>query len=150
MIWLWLWGIVTAISLVVEFLTADLITIWFAAGGLVTLLIVALIPKIGLIWQLLIFVGVSVILLLCTRKICLKLLKNDDVKTNTEALIGMKFIVENIQENYTYHKFNGVSWRIYAIDGEHLKTGAKFEICDIVGNKLIAKKCQETKPTQNK
>ena len=57
MIWLWLWGIVTAVALVVEFLTADLITIWFAAGGLVTLLIVALVD-ISLIWQLVIFVGV--------------------------------------------------------------------------------------------
>jgi membrane protein implicated in regulation of membrane protease activity len=140
MIWLWLWGIVTAASLVVEFLTADLVTIWFAAGGLVTLLVVALVPEIALIWQLLIFVGVSVILLLCTRKICLKLLKNEGLKTNTDALIGIKFTVKDVQESYTYHKINDVQWRIYAIDGESLEVGAEFEICQIVGNKLIAKK----------
>ena len=139
MIWLWIWGIVTAISLVVEFLTADLITIWFAAGGLVTLLVVAL-ADISLIWQLVIFVGVSVGLLLCTRKICLKLLRNDGVKTNTDALIGTKFILEDVQGEYAYHKFNGISWRICAINGESLQAGIEFEICDIKGNRLIVKK----------
>ena len=63
MIWLWIWGIVTAIALIVEFLTSDLITIWFGAGGLVTLFVVALVPKLDLVWQLAIFVGVSVVLL---------------------------------------------------------------------------------------
>lgn len=144
MIWLWVWGIVTAFSLVVEFLTADLITIWFAAGGLITLLVVALVD-IALIGQLVIFVGVSVGLLICTRKICLKLLRNDNIKTNTDALIGKRFIVEEIQGDYTYHKFSDVSWRVYAIDGEALQVGAEFEICEIKGNKLIARKVNKNK-----
>ena len=72
MVWLWIWGIVTSISLVVEFLTANLLTIWFAGGGLVTLLVVALVPDLGLLWQFVIFIGVSVGLLLSTRKLCFK------------------------------------------------------------------------------
>ena len=145
MICLWIWGIVTAIALVVEFLTADLITIWFAAGGLVTLLVVALVPDLALIWQLVIFVAVSVILLVCTRKICLKLLSNDNAKTNTDALIGTRFVVKDVQENYTYHKINGTSWRVYAVEGEQLEVGAEFEICSVSGNKLIAKKINKDK-----
>ncbi len=140
MIWLWIWGIVTAFALVVEFLTADLITIWFAAGGLITLLVVALAPNLPWVWQLVIFVGVSVVLLLCTRKICLKLLHSDNIKTNTEALIGDKFKVESVNENYTYHKINGVSWQVFAVEGETLKEGVEVEICEIKGNKLIAKR----------
>lgn len=143
MIWLWIWGIVTAIALIAEFLTSDLVTIWFAAGGLVTLLVVALAPNIPLVWQLVIFVGVSVALLLCTRKICLKLLRGNNAKINTEALIGKKFIVENITNNYTYHKFNDVDWRVYAAEGETLKQGAEFEICAVNGNKLIAKRVKK-------
>ncbi len=143
MIWLWIWGIVTAVSLVLEFLTADLITIWFAAGGLVTLLVVALAPSLPLIWQLVIFVGVSVILLVCTRKICLKLLQNETLKTNTDALIGTRFVVEEVQEGYTYHKISGVSWRVYAVECETLSKGDEVEVCDIKGNKLIAKKVKK-------
>lgn len=143
MIWLWIWGIVTAIALIAEFLTSDLITIWFAAGGLITLLVVALAPGLPLIWQLVIFVGISVTLLLCTRKICLKLLSADNAKTNTDALIGKKFVVETITNNYTYHKFNDVAWRVYAIEGEILEQGSEIEICAVSGNKLIAKKVKK-------
>ncbi len=138
--WLWIWGIVTALALVVEFITADLITIWFAAGGLVTLLVVALAPNVPIIWQFVIFVAVSVILLLCTRKICLKLLHNDNFKSNVDALIGIKFIPNEITDGYTYQKFNGVSWKVFPIEGETLEPGKEFEICEIKGNKLIAKK----------
>ena len=143
MIWLWIWGIVTAVALISEFLTSDLITIWFAAGGLVTLLVVALAPSIPLIWQLVIFVGVSVVLLLCTRKICLKLLRADNIKTNTDALIGKRFVVENVTDNYTYHKFSDVDWRVYAAEGETLEQGVEFEICSVIGNKLIARKVKK-------
>ncbi|MBQ7797565.1 MAG: NfeD family protein [Clostridia bacterium] len=143
MVWLWIWGIITALALIIEFLTADLITIWFAAGGLVTLLVLALARNIPLVWQFVIFVGVSVVLLVCTRKICLKLLHNDNTKTNADALIGKRFTVTDIQEGYTYHKFGDVSWRVYAIEGETLEVGAEFEICEIKGNKLIAQKVKK-------
>ena len=140
MIWLWIWGIVTAVALIAEFLTSDLITIWFAAGGLVTLLVVALAPTVPLIWQLVIFVGISVTLLLCTRKICLKLLRGDNIKINTDALIGKKFVVETVTDNYT---FGDVAWRVYATDGETLEQGVEFEICAVSGNKLIAKRVKK-------
>ena len=139
MIWLWIWGIVTALALITEFLTSDLITIWFAAGGLVTLLVVALAPGIGIVWQFLIFVAASAILLFCTRKICLKLLNSDEA-ISTNSLIGKKFLVETITKDYTYHKFDDVSWRVYAIKGEDLEVGTEVEVCAIKGNKLIAKK----------
>lgn len=74
MLYLWIWGIVTALALIVEFLTSDLVTLWFAAGGLVTLLIVALVPSLGIAWQIVIFLAMSAILLFSTRKLCLKFL----------------------------------------------------------------------------
>ena len=49
MIWLWIWGLVTALALIVEFLTSDLITIWFGAGGLITLFVVALAPNLHIV-----------------------------------------------------------------------------------------------------
>jgi membrane protein implicated in regulation of membrane protease activity len=143
MVWLWVWGIVTALALVIEFITSDLITVWFAAGGLVTLLVVSLANGLAVIWQLVIFVGVSVVLLLCTRKICLKLLRNDDARTNVDALVGKKFVVEDINNGYTYQKFNGVLWSVYPVDGEVLENDVEFEICEIKGNKLIAKRVKK-------
>ncbi len=80
MIWLWVWGIVTAIALIAEFLTSHLVTIWFAAGGLVTLLVVALAPGLFIVWQILIFASVSSVLLVSLRKVCLKYFNNQDKK----------------------------------------------------------------------
>jgi len=78
MLWLWIWGIVTAVSLVVEFLTSNLISIWFAAGGLITLLVVALVPGLNIIWQFVIFAGSAILLLICVRKVCLKFLNDSN------------------------------------------------------------------------
>ena len=135
MVWLWIWGIVTSISLVVEFLTANLLTIWFAGGGLVTLLVVALVPDLGLLWQFVIFIGVSVGLLLSTRKLCFKLLNND-----IKSIIGLKITVNNVQKNYTYHKINGIYRRVYAAEGEKWAIGDEIKIHTIKGSKLLAKK----------
>ena len=84
MVWLWVWGIITATALVIEFLKSDLFFIWFAAGGLVTLLVEALIPTLAIIWQLAIFILVSFGLILFVRKPCVRMLnaKSDEDNTN--------------------------------------------------------------------
>ena len=80
MIWLWIWGIVTSIALITEFLTSHLVTIWFAVGGLVTLLVVALVPELFIVWQILIFAGTSTVLLVAFRKVCLKVFNGQEKK----------------------------------------------------------------------
>ena len=82
MLLLWIWGIITAISLVVEFLLSKMVTIWFASGGFITLLVVALVPSIHIVWQLIIFAGSSIALLITLRKICLKYLNTDTSNNN--------------------------------------------------------------------
>ena len=77
MIWLWVWGIVTAINLVIEFWVSNLFMMWFSAGGLVTLLVVALVPGIFWIWQFVIFAVVSALLLLVVRRFCIKWLNTE-------------------------------------------------------------------------
>lgn len=83
MVWLWVWGIVTAASLVIEFLISNLITIWFAAGGFITLFIVALVPGLNIIWQLLVFIGIVAILLLFVRRLCLNVLNKNKGQNNS-------------------------------------------------------------------
>lgn len=138
MILLWIWGIVTAVALVAEFFTAKLIAVWFVAGGLIDLLVVALVPNLHFTWQILIFAGVSLLLLLSTRKLCLKLLTDDKSKKYIN-LIGKRFIIDNITNNYSYHTLDGMCWRVYTIDKSDLKIDDICEICSIGTNKLIVK-----------
>ena len=84
MVWLWIWGIITAINLVVEFMLANLFTLWFSAGGMVTLVVVALAPNITLVWQFVIFISVSIMLLVCVRTICVKVLNRNKKIANEQ------------------------------------------------------------------
>jgi membrane protein implicated in regulation of membrane protease activity len=84
MVWLWIWGIVTSINLVIEFMLANLFTLWFSAGGMVTLVVVALVPNIALLWQFVIFISVSILLLVCVRTICIKVLNRNKKVANEQ------------------------------------------------------------------
>ena len=72
MIWLYIGLGVTALALIVEFITNDMISIWFAGGGLVAMIISAF----GVSWyvHLPVFIVLSMVLLLSFRKIVLKYL----------------------------------------------------------------------------
>ena len=147
MVWLWVWGVATAIALIIEFITSDLITIWFGAGGLVTLLVVALVPDLHLAWQTVIFIAVSALLLLIMRRPCIRLLKNND-DMQAEQLVGKKFVVKRIYGKYTYQSIEGVWWRICAADGEKLISGQEMEICEVKGKKITAKPVAKDKNEQ--
>ncbi len=138
MILLWIWGIITAIALVAEFFTAKLIAVWFVAGGLIDLLIVALIPNLHFAWQVLIFASISLLLLLCTRKPCLKILTDDKSKKHSH-LIGKKLVIDNVTDNFSYYTIDGVCWRVYTTDKSPLKINDRCEIASIGTNKLIVK-----------
>lgn len=86
------WLIIALIMLIVEALTAGLTTIWFA-GGAFAALICALID-LPIAVQIVIFFIVSICLLVFTRKIFVEKLKTGSQKTNVDALIGERAIVE--------------------------------------------------------
>jgi len=141
---IWVWGAVTAIALILEFVTTALVTIWFAAGGFVTLLVSIIFPSCPVIWQCVIFVAVSVILLILTRPIFKKLTKGEEVKTNLDLQIGKKFKINKISENgYAYHKVGDIDWKLVEDDGEPLKVGDFVEIVAIKGTKMIVNKIKE-------
>lgn len=136
----WVWGILTAVALVFEFITAGLQSIWFAAGGFITLLVVLIFPELALIWQFTIFVGSSCVLLLSTRKLVAKFTRTT-AKLNTDALVGKQFAIEKQKsENVVYHRIADVEWRVVEENEQPLKEKDNVEIIQIKGNKLIVKK----------
>lgn len=111
---IWVWLAVVAVSLIVEFLSFDLTSIWFAVAGMVSLILSAI---EGVSWevQLVVFIVLSAVLLIFIRKICRKtLLKNTNTKTNVDAYAGKrtKLLKEiGTDENFGEVKFNGVIWQ---------------------------------------
>ena len=89
MFWVWL-GIMIG-SVVLEIITADLVSIWFAFGAIIPCILAAS-TKLHYGWQIVLFLMTSALLIALLRKITLKfLMKNADEKTNVESLIGQRY-----------------------------------------------------------
>ena len=138
--WLYIWLAVTAAALIVEFMTAELVSVWFVGGGLVAMLLAGL----GLDWYVHVpaFIVVSFLLMLCFRRLVMKKLNKGEVKTNAETVIGKEYeLLTAIGFNQAGSiKINGVIWTAVAEDDNaEIPAGTKVVIQKIEGNKYIVK-----------
>ena len=139
---IWVWLAVVAVSLIVEFMSWDLTSIWFAVAGLISLILSAI---DGIAWevQLAVFIVISALLLIFVRKICRKLLlKNMNTKTNVDAYAGKRSkLLKAIgtDENYGEVRFNGVIWQAMSDSGEEIEAGTEVEVVRVEGNKMVVR-----------
>lgn len=135
----WVWAIVIAISLIIEFITMQMVSIWLALGGVVGL-ILAIIGGISIEIQIVIMVLISLLSIIFLRKFALKYLNNTSEDKQAEVLIGkMGKVIDNIEkENYGTVKINGILWTAYS-DTEVL-SGTEVKVIEVNGNKLKVNK----------
>ena len=84
------WLGILAILLVIEAITVGLTTVWFAGGALVACIVSWL--GGGIVVQLLLFFGVSVVLLIFTRPLAVRYMNKGVEKTNAESLLGKRAV----------------------------------------------------------
>ena len=106
-----IWIGVFVLALVVEGLTMQLVSIWFAVGALAGL--IASFVTDSLTVQCTLFVLVSLVLFLCTRPLIKKWNKKPAVHTNADSVIGMEGVVKQevntlLGTGRVY--VNGLSW----------------------------------------
>lgn len=132
------WTIIIAAALLVEFFTMQMVSIWFAVGGVFGL-VLSLIGGIGLEVQIIVSAVVALISIVFLRKFALKFLHKSADKNDAGTLVGKTAeVVEEISpEKAGAVKLNGVLWT--ATSEENLKVGAKVKIIDVLGNKLKVK-----------
>lgn len=133
-----IWAVLFVVLCVIEANTANLMTIWFAAGALITLIATAFgVPPA---WQFWIFVISSIILLTATRPLVKKKFAIKNEKTNADRVIGKTAIV---RESITPDKFSGTVtvggqvWSAVSSDGSVIEEGEEVVIEAIEGVKLI-------------
>ena len=132
------WLIIALIMLIVEALTAGLTTIWFAGGAFAALVCALLDLPIAV--QIVIFFVVSICLLVFTRKIFVEKLKTGSQKTNVDALIGERAIVEAAIPAYGVGqvKVGGQVWSAACEKPEtEIEAGKLVKIHAIEGVKVI-------------
>lgn len=127
-----LWIIAAAIFAIIEALTLGLVCIWFA-GGAVGAAIAAMLGASPIV-QVVVFLGVSIVLLALTRPIARKRLNDKTEKTNVDALIGQTGIVEEKITQYKTGqvKADGKVWTAACETGE-IDEGAVVVIKSIKG-----------------
>ncbi len=141
-IWLVItWAIITVVLTTAELLTTQLVAIWFAAGSLAAFVSALLGASFN--FTLIIFVGVSVLLLILTRPIAKKLLKTKAVPTNADAIINETAIVcekiDNLSDSGRIY-INGLNWLAKSFDESViLEEGQKCTIAEIKGVTAIVK-----------
>ena len=137
---IYIWLGITVLALVVEALTNELITIWFAVGGLVSIILSAF----GVQWYIStpIFLAISFALVLSLRKISLKLLNKNNERINADAVFGKEFmLLSGISLNKAGTiKVNDVVWNVATENQQDVvPEGTLVEILYLKGNKYIVK-----------
>ena len=136
---LWmLWIIIILCLAVLEISTVGLISIWFIASAVVSLILSFFVSSFYI--QFAVFVILGVILLVTTRPILTKFIKPKNTLTNLDRVIGMTGIVtEEISKNNVGEvKVDGKKWS--AISKKEIKEGQEVIIKAIDGVKLIVEK----------
>jgi len=146
------WSVVIALALLIEFLSNDLYSAWFAVGGITALISV----PCGLFWpwQILIFFVVALACLLGLRRFVVKFIKTKTVPTNLDANVGRKFkLLSDVNDNGRSEiKINDITWTVTCDD--QLQKGDTVQILGMEGNKYIvgdpAKVVVEETPQEKK
>jgi len=142
------WAGVIALSLFIEFLTYDLISIWFAPAALVGLILAA-----SGIWsdtniyywvQLIVFIVLSIAFILIFRPLMKRLVIKDTIPSNiTDSNIGKKLrLTSDAVDGHATIELNGVTWKVQIEDNADLVKDTMVELTGAISNKFTAKQAQ--------
>ena len=137
----WLVWLIFGVGLLgIELATTELVVIWFALSALVLTIVTAIID-VHIAWQITIFVLLSAVLLLCTRRAVRRLLRKHKISdTNLDlVLLHNGRVVTRIDNDLETGevKINGLVWTARSVDGAVIEEGALVTVQEIQGNKLL-------------
>lgn len=136
--WVYIWLAVACVSALIEAFTMQMVSIWFIAGGIVALILSACEVSVGI--QVVAFVAVSLLAMLCLRSLCMKyLLRKDTVKTNVDAYQGKetKLLKSITADESGEVKFAGIVWTAVSENGEAIEKNSLVKVLRVEGNKMI-------------
>ena len=134
----WFYMGLFVVFLIAEALTFNLMTIWMAAASLVTSIYAWFFPN-QIIPQAFIFIVLSIILIIATKPLTGKFLKQPE-KTNADSLIGKTGIVTveiDSVSSLGQVKVKGQIWSAKSAENITISENEKVEIKAIEGVKLI-------------
>lgn len=140
--YLWIiWLSIFVLAIIIEAITSDLTSIWFAGGAMIAL-IISFIPGVAWWIQVIVFIVISTVMILGLRPVAKKLLKTNITNSNIDEMAGKKGIMlKGYDElNHGEVKINDVVWTaIGADESKAIPQGTKVVVVAVNGNKLIVR-----------
>jgi membrane protein implicated in regulation of membrane protease activity len=137
-----IWLIVTIVLSVIEIFTMGLVTIWFAAGAAVALLLSLIGTPVAI--QVVAFLVVSIAVLVLVRPIAQSHFNNRIKKTNIDAIIGRKLIAKTDIDNLHGTgkvDMDGSTWlAASSVDNIVIPAGEEVVVKEVRGVKLIVER----------
>ena len=133
----YVWGVSAIILLLIEALTAQLVSIWFFVGAIGAL--VASFFTDSIIIQIIVFIILSMLVLIILRPLLKKLISFKKEDTNIGRYIGKKaFVLSEINNDLGIGQVNvnGSLWGARSIDDSIIKEGEMVRVESINGVKL--------------
>ena len=141
-----MWIIALVVFVIVEAVTAQLVSVWFAGGSVVALILSLLDFDIKV--QIIAFVISSLAFLIIALPTIRKHLKMDSVPMNADSLVGMTGMVTidiDSNEETGQIKVRGQYWSARNTEEGIIPAGRKVEIKGIEGVHLIVQELKEEK-----
>ena len=138
------WLVLVIVFGVIEGVTPQLASIWFAGGALAALIVSLF--RVDVWIQAVVFVGVSALLLALTRPLVKKRLRAAVVPTNSDAAIGNVAVVTERIDNTGatgFVRLDGTLWTARSADGSPVEEGEEVIVDRIEGVKLIVSRKTE-------
>ena len=133
-----IWLVLMVIFLIAEASTVSMVSLWFAAGSLVSLIAAVLGAPLWL--QITLFLAVSAVLLASLRFIVRKHITPKLTATNVDAIIGSQGFatadIDNVNATGTV-KLGAMEWTARSATGEIIKTGTLVKVEKIEGVKVF-------------
>ena len=134
------WLVAMIAFFVVEAATVNLLTLWFAFGALAALITSLLGGELWL--QIVVFIAVTVLTLIPTRKLAKKYFSKNHQATNSDIVIGKDCIVVEEIDNLLSTgavRCLGKEWTARSENGEKIAAGETVTAVAIEGVKLIVR-----------
>lgn len=139
------WVALIVAFLIIEALTTQLVTIWFAVGAGGALVAQFLHAPEWVQWV--IFIVLSAVLVAATRPLT-KRMKKKIQPTNVDAVIGKTAVVLQAIDNTAgkgQAKLEGNVWSARSVDGQVIQEGTHVTVRSVEGVKLIVEAIAESK-----
>ena len=134
-----IWAALIIVFLIVEAATAGLASIWFAIGALAALILAFIAPE-TVIWQVVLFIVVSVVTLVLTLPMSKKYVNGRTKPTNADRVIGKTATVTKRIDNIAGAGEISVDGRLWSArsDAEDIiEVGTLVSVNSISGVKLF-------------